>query len=1437
LADNFPEPDRPRGRIRINRRAWIAALALIAAIVPMALVYRGMQAGRVRRAALAVARGLETSGRGELAARHLRSYLTTNPDDIEVLAVQGRLLAEGVRGQADAMEASRVNAHLLQIQPEGPHAQPARRRLVDLYIRISDNLRASWHQRVMPEIVAQNLRYGAAEVVARALIGRGADDGPAHRLLAMTLEGQAMPGNDLALDGSIAEYRKALAGDPGDEVAAGRLANLLLTRKADRQGADAVMDGLLAAKPRSAPARLAAHRFYARNKIFDRAEAELRAATELDPASAEVRLAAAGDALRRGDTVAARKHLEAIPTANRDDLRVQVTKGLIDFGEEKPDEAIGAWQQGLMTTGGTDAELTWWLAYARLQLGQVAAARPLVAQYRRLEGDDSQALYRFLQAELDLRTGRPRRAIVSLEWARDRIGEVWLSRIELAMGRAYEALWDDAKALDAYRKASEADPAALAPRLAIARLSQGVDPASAADVIERGLVESPGEPALQQALAVARLRQQLRLPAAARDWSAFDRALADATASSPDSAALVMIRADRLAAADDLPGAARALAQARARSPRDVSILMALANALTRLGRPAEALAALEQGSAPGAVGDSDVTRIARADLMTALGRGRQARDLLARATTELPTAQRGKVWEALGRLRAAGGDPAGARRAFADWAKLAPDDPRPRLAMLDLALTGSDEAAARATVESLREIGGPDDLAYQLAKVQELIRTRDAVDGTSARPVDDEATRRDPRLEEARRLIEAILGDSPEIPAAHYLLGEVATRQGRDDEAVRSYRAAWDRGFEGALPKLVDRLTRLKRFDDLAELRSLGGAGRLARLSAVSSLQSGDLALAARFVAQASDNDKASPQDRRWQAQMLGAMGKPEEAERALLGAAEAAPTDPDGWLILIRAQSKGGRRTPDEIRSTVDRALASAKTDRPELFEARCRWVAVDPEGAIRAFEAALKARPDDPETLMARSQFWGDFGRPADAEADLRRVLQVHPERREAARQLAVKLAERANGAPKGWEEAWRLLGPEPKSEADERPEDRLARAVVLSRAADPARKAQAIERLERLLADLPGGTDAASAARSYLSRLLIESGRIARAAEVAGSAPSGLTTEFAALTIEALLRDRKWVEAAAQIDRLAAFAPGDPLEAGFRARLVRDRAKPGEAAADLERAFAGRPEGFATSSFGRQAIPMLLEMGPVGLDAAGRLADTMAAKEPASSWLKARVLVRKGQASEAIAAARAAIPEARPADLAEIGRAAMEAAASAPALIDEAASVIDEALARDPAGVNLLIFSAMLHHGRGHYTEEVAAYRAVLARSPSNPTALVNLAWALSEGLQRPEEALPVIETLIGTLGRVPNAVATRGVILIRLGRLDEAVAELTEAVRSSPSAVNQFHLALALHKAGRTAESRQALELAKRAGLDPKAAEPTDRAEIESMLKL
>ena len=510
--------------------------------------------------------------------------------------------------------------------------------------------------RLTPEAAVYDLKYRAAE----ADRPRPGPSGPARRPSPGTTgswpwrwRGWRSRATRRRWTSRSREYEAALKGDPGDVVAAERLARLCRERLGDPARGERVLDDLRGPRPDSPEVRLVRYRYFAE----DPPQATWRLSSwrrppRLAPGDLDVRLTAASDALRRGDTAAARRQVEAIPESLQGDLRVRVMRGMIDFGEERPDEAIDGWRQGLLTIGGTDADLTWWLAHALLQMGRVSEARPLVAQYRRLAGGEAQQpLYRFLQAELDEKTGRPARRHRSA-WSGPGTGSASTG------GRWSRSPWAAAtrrsgtgpKALEAYRRASQIDPRhGRAPGRRRPAPDGRTGPTRRSGRSSGAWPMAPDEPSLRFALADARLRQQAGpAPAGERDWADFDRALERAgEGSRPANSSLLLMRADRLALGGRPRRGDRPPGGGRSGSPRNARALDGLGRGTgPRPAGPLEALEVLDRAAGARAAGDRAPIRIARARLLLGLGRGREARE--------------GPAWRRGGACRSATARPSG---------------------------------------------------------------------------------------------------------------------------------------------------------------------------------------------------------------------------------------------------------------------------------------------------------------------------------------------------------------------------------------------------------------------------------------------------------------------------------------------------------------------------------------------------------------------------------------------------------------------------------------------------------------------------------------------------------------------------------------------------------------------------------------------------------
>ena len=1005
--DEARKPDRSGREVRLNRRAL--AMVLLAGVFGVAgLVGLAAIRGRSGRSALLIEakRQRDEARRPDLALGYLNRYLELAPDDLDALDQRAALLALAAR-EPKAIEAA-IKAHVLLLSKGGSGS--ARKRLAGLYLRSE--------------------QYRAAEQAARDHLKARPRDVEARRLLARALEGAGRQGDPKALDAAVAEYEAAEALDPGDVASAERLAALEFEKSGDRATAARVLDALLAHNPKSPAARLARARFFGGTGDAQAASTEIDEALRLDPTGVDVRLAAADASIRRGDPADAARHLDAIGPAASGDLRVKVTRGTIELLERQPDRAVRDWQDGLAQSGGGDAELTWRLAHVLIQLGRPREAEPLVAQYRRLSGgDEPSPSYRYLIGLAMLKSGRTAAAIAELGAVRYKVGKGLEGLLYLALGQAYEASPEPARAAEAYRRATDSPAADAAPWLALARLQSTDRPADATATLERGLAVVGPDHRLLAALARSFWRDQKAKPAAKRDWSALDRLLDQARTAAPGSAELATIRAELAAAKGRPEDGLAVLDEATRADPSSAPLRLALAEALAGLGRLDEAIAGL--GDAEAAIGDRAGFRIARARYRLAQGDAKAAEVALAADPDRVPAEQRPTLARALGELHLGRDDRAAARLAFLGWAGLEPGSIDPHLALLNLAIADGDDRAVDLEVGALKAIGGPSSVFWKVARAEALLRDRPAAPPSAA------------MLDEATRLIAEVDAETPGQPSASLLRGRSMERRGRPDEAIRAYERALELGAgPRAIAPLAGLLAGLGRRDELASLRARvggfppeiekaigaqgpgrGAAEAQARGALARALTNpADRAKARATASKAADAPGASPDAVRLAAMLELADGDLDAASRRIDRLEAMAPAEPS--TVELRARLLKARGQPAEAVAVLERAFddAGMSPGSVEFGRGIARLLAGlgEPEAADRV---ARKVARLGPAGQVVLGEWLGSRGKFAEASA----ALDAASNDREGARGAALAALVKASATrePRWIDLADRLL----------------------------------------------------------------------------------------------------------------------------------------------------------------------------------------------------------------------------------------------------------------------------------------------------------------------------------------------------------------------------------------------------------------------------
>ncbi|MDR3638954.1 MAG: tetratricopeptide repeat protein [Isosphaeraceae bacterium] len=1370
----------------------------------------GLSAYRARHGTPTLLREAKTlweQKQASLALGYLNRYLELNPSDIEALDLKAEILADTAQDSAQALTAMPIHNQILGIDPQ---RQKTRRRLLILNLKVPG-------------------RGKPAETLAREYIKRGEDDAEAHRLLARALEAVGEEGDSKALEEATHEYELAAQKQPGDAEGGERLARLYRDRLHSPEKALAVLDRLVASNEKSPPEALASA-YMARARYFlssgerERAQTEVDRAVKADPADVSARLLAAELACRSGDLAAAHAHLEAIPKAEQESQQAKVVQGLIDLQERRPNSTVEDWRAGLLLTGGNDAELTWRLASLLLEMGRVREAEPLIAQYRRLIGGEApNSWYHYLHALSLLRSNRAEEALKEVEAVQYKVEKALEPMLYLLLGQCYEGMHDTAKALGAYQKTTELARDMSEPWLAIARLKKAVRVEDAIETLQLGLKALPGDLRLLAAEIELLREQQMQRPANQRSWTELERVLERAQKASPNALDVALAQADYLASRGQTEALDDLLRRATAANPRVTRLWQARAAALSRRGQIAPALKVLDEALA--AAGPQAAFFESKAALLLAQGHEVEARGVLEDGLKRAAVDQQPALWKALGDYHAGRGAPADARLAYQKYAELMPESPEPQMLLLNLALTAGDESAAHTAIEALKAQGGPKSSLWRAARVQELLL--EPAKGTA------KAADKGERMQEAERLVREIEQNDPGSPQGPLLAGRVKEKQGDVDGAAKAYERALDLGGQPALGPLVALLVRTHRDSELERIRKKTGIpqAQVEQLAALQALRTGDKTRAEQLAAQVVQGSPEALDVRLWQAEVLKALGKPDKAEETLRALTAERPSEPGPWLQLLMLQV--AQRHMDEAGRTADKIKASVKTERPELFWAQCYRASEKFAEAEKFYKEALRKWPNEVSVRTAVVGYCEQTGRRGEAEGMLRKLLETDPGLGWARRKLALSLAGH-RGDQVAWAEALRVIGPETRP--DDTPDDRLARARVYAEGTEPGQRERSLEILQRLAAELPQSP----AVHDAMARLYLAMGQIADArAHAAVAAGENGSADAVRLYAGILLTAGDLDEAERQLARLLEAEPNSLPVAEIRARLLVARGQGQEAASVLEQACADRLNALQDIPVGEKMIGLLVRLKQ--LEAAERVARKVGKLGLRGQCVLAEYLALHGpdgRGDDEAASILEAVVKAGGAP--EAGTSAMNLAntpAADPRWLPLADTYLAAALKEAPDAIDLLQKQAFVRHLQGKYPEEIAVYKEIIARKPGDHQFLNNMAWTLSEDMNEPQAGLDRINEATEKLGPQPHILDTRGVILTRLGRFDEAIKDLETAARAVPTGPIFFHLARAYQKQGRTDDFRKARDRARAAGLLPEQLQPGEREEWVKLLAL
>lgn len=1468
------------------RRLAIAAVVLVLGVVSIVVLQR-YQVSRLGKTNLVKAEEAAKAGDLAKAEELYLQHVLVFPEDFDAQVSYAKVLLERSRTPARISQAMQIYKDVLGRQPG---RDPVRRSLAELQVEILGDRGADPQQ------------VSAARTNLLSLQKKTPDDGDLAYLLGRCYQAD---GEDRQ---ALESYEAAVAKKSKDRFdARQRMATLYrgdqLKSPAD---ADRVIDEMVKEEPDDYRTHLARGRYRLQilkpGEDTSEAEADFQDAIRLAPTEAQPYLELSQAKRRRTppDLAAAEaalaKGLEAAPKSGPLHLALAVLK----LSAQDVDGALKALRHGLEVLP-DDAAL-------RVTLADALASRGATAELR----EQARELYRIgLKAYGDYYAAFS--LVNAREWNEakkillERLTNLDLSSnpplragVNLLLAQCYGNLGDVERQRSYLSGAVRDAPNNLPSRLSW--IGGLVDQGEVDRAISEYRTLAPTVPVVRPLLTALLIERNRRLEGARRDWKEVEDLIAQVSRDEPASSSATILTAQMKVAQGLRDEAVTLLDAARAKNPRDpAAVKLWINSADLRAGRRdfAGALKILDEAKA--AFGDSETLHRARLKYILARGGPDLDAELVAESkdVEPLPVDQRVAVLDVIATALASRGARAEAAAIWARTSELAPNDLRPRLQALGMALDPktdlpADEVAriierAEKLIADIRRVEGNDGYMGRFAEVELLTwripRTTDSVEKARLRAT-------------ARTSLEELRSRRPDwsiLPLASARLEELDLAQAKDDEDRRRrlgvmadlYIQSVEMG-QRSLP-VVHRATELLieagRTAEVSQLwgkvPSLNGDSGSAtdveksilnRVIGEKNFEDAEAIVRQRIAAR--PNDLA---ERVSLAQILIWQKKLDDAEAVLRQAVADDPGEPERRILLVEFLVASGKIEPaEQAAAQVERAVGPERAPQAMascaaliaqgcqaagLDAQRARWIASAKEWHRRA----QAAKPADFSRRRAYVEFLLRMNLVDDVETELTSILKPADASRAvdpadlawARRTLALTYVARADlsGDYQQALKALYLYAPPDKAE-EKLPEEAedlrvLARVYAAQRIVSYRNKSAAIlkklvderrasEDDRYLLARIYKADGDWDKAHAELAELVREERRPASTQDLAQQV--GRLSYFASELIDRLkppASDADSAEPQALIDRLKAFQPDSFNVLSLQVRLDKARGKDAEALAKIK-AIADRP----------QVAPALAR-------ALGGLAEKVGLLDEAEALLKrnatasarledqleyAAFLGRRGRIKDALDVCEPlwkATPNPEPVTPTVISILLSEQTYHDPDQVARVSGWIERTLEQKPDASLLTIALGTIRDRQERYSEAVELYRKALAKNASEVVPLNNLAWLMTLQGDKGADPLKFINRAIQLRGPVPELLDTRAIVYMSNGDSPRAIKDLEDVVAIDPAPSRYFHLARAYLAAGDQEAARRSLTKARDEGLKESDIHPLERpalAQVEKALK-
>lgn len=1425
-------------RVNVPLLLVLVAVAIVATGAVF-LVHR-YQTSRNAGGIVALARQRIKEGKTADALSLYARYLGLRPNDPTVVQEYGELLLERAElpeaSRGDLQRAFNVLERAVRLNPEN---DALRREVAEFEIRIGRFSDARQHANAL--IARLGPDADIAEVVevrmleATAAYGEGDFD-----------EAARVAADLLGYDLSNREFREGTQAPVSAEAAYALLARTLQFRLNAPEAARQVLDRLVTVHGDSPQAWTELARWHRQADASDRATECVRTALAIAPDDANVVFTAFELAMRSNDIEWSSSLADRAKELAPDDERTYRSLATVAVRRGDREAALTALQDGVTRKPGQGSLLVM-LADVQLSMGQLEAAATTVRRISEIFGDSSPA-FGLLEARLLMGRGNWTQASRRLQQIRPlAAGAPELAKqIDTCLAICAEKLGDHDEQLAVNRRILVEDPTSIAAQAgtaaALFAAGRNQEALEAYESVVASLTKQQlaASPQVWYPFLQLRIDTTVQQPIASRDWTKVDDLLAALLESgSVSDAQLTLLRADVLAQKGETASAIGMLERLVADDQADGQVWQALATLRLRTEGPEAARTVMARmpesvRALPGTLLLEGGVALLETDVDEALA-------AIEKRGRELDGEDFERLLRGLAALHLDAGRLEDAERLWQEIATRHPDDLPARSALLQIALSGTDEEKMRAAATAVAAIAGNDSARARLAeawvRILDVKRDRQRA-GT---PQSNLTQAHVKALGEARGLLTDAEAARPGWAQIHLALAEVEGLLSNAPAAIdRLQRAVelapTDRRAVGQLCALLfasDRLDEARAV--LAKLGPNPGKG-FERLRAELELRDGRLEQAAALATASVPEDTVSATEWLWLGQILSRCGQQERAGEALDRATQTGPERDDVWLALVSHQLATGR--PRAARQTVDRAVESVPAGGRQLLLAQCQELLGDLDDAEESFRKAVaEALPDDLKVIANHAAFLLRRGQQEPARAELRRLLEVGrgapgdvTTLAWARRTLADLVGTR--GTYKELEEALALLDANTSADGLMAPDDIALQLRLLVDRPEPSSWRRGIDLLDALTKAAP----LTAGQRLVRSQLLEKCGRWSEARDemVAVVSARGTPAPFIAMLVERLLDHDEVATARDWFDRLEPLAPGAESTRALHARLV---AAENDWTQAIEIVRGLVPEGDIDPEQARMLGPLARLLENFGFpEEAEATWKRFASRSPVGVVGLADFLGRHQRADEALDLLDETRSNLSTEQLVATALGVVRASGAKQEACERVEGWLAKAEVTDPDSSTIAIMRAELLGVMDRHDEAEAAYRRLLARDTLSPMQAAVIANNLAFHLARPEtaaEAERLIATAMQTLGPHPDLLDTRGLVRLAAGDGAGGLADLEEAALV-PSASKLLHLAYANMRTGNIARAREVLDKSRQKGLGIEVLSPPERLMLEQL---